>query len=149
MRDWYHQRKTDAVLRVCGMASCAIGFFAIRSLVALRSADNQLPNGPLPLVLAAAGFACASLGAALLVLGHHIFDKVEVSARWHAPPSPTKRPQKVGDIIAQGDEPPADFIAREQAGSSAFDSQSFTPAFARPDRTLIGLSSGQGPHDRS
>lgn len=37
---------------------------------------------PAEMAFAAAAFLCASVGATLTVLGAHIFDRVEVSARW-------------------------------------------------------------------
>lgn len=82
MRNWQHNWKTDIGLRLCGVTSCGISYLAIHALVALRFADGHLPQGPLPFFLAAVGFLCASAGAVLLALGHHVFDEVEISARW-------------------------------------------------------------------
>lgn len=37
--------------------------------------------------IAAIGFMAASAGSALTILGHHLFDEIEVSARWRGPPT--------------------------------------------------------------
>ncbi|NIJ64257.1 hypothetical protein FHR20_001188 [Sphingomonas leidyi] len=86
MDDWHHDWKTDIGLRLCGATSCGISYLAIHSLMALRFADGHLPQGALPFFLAAVGFLCASGGAVLLGLGHHIFDQVEISERWRTKP---------------------------------------------------------------
>jgi hypothetical protein len=39
----------------------------------------------LPFVLAVAAFPVASSGSALLCLGHHLLDRIEVAARWRRP----------------------------------------------------------------
>jgi len=96
MCSWHHDWKTDAGLRLCGLALCGVSYLAIHSIMALRSADGQLQQDGLALFLAAAGFVCASVGASLEVLGRHIFDEVEISENWQARPSaaiyPAKRP---------------------------------------------------------
>ncbi len=84
MGHWHQDWKTDIALRAGGAASCGISYLAIWALVGLRLGDGQLPDGVLPFVLAAAGFLCVSVGSALLALGHHIFDEVEISQRWQS-----------------------------------------------------------------
>lgn len=81
MRGWHHDRKVDIGLRLCGVASCGLSYLAIHSLMTLRLADGQLPQGALTFFLAAFGFLCASGGAMLLSVGHHIFDQIEISKR--------------------------------------------------------------------
>lgn len=87
MRDVRHDWKTDIELRLCGAASCGVSYLAIRSLMALHLSESQMSQSALPFFLAGIGFLCASAGAAVLVLGHHIFDQVEISERWRTKPS--------------------------------------------------------------
>lgn len=100
MHDWHHDWKTDIGLRLCGTASCGISYLAIHSLMALRLGDGQVPEGVLPWFLATVGFLCASGGAMLLCLGHHIFDQVEISERWRTKPpaeSPSAKSMRAAD----------------------------------------------------
>ena len=84
MGHWHQDWKAGIALRACGAAACGISYLAISALIGLRLGDGQLPDGVLPFVLAAAGFLRASVGSALLALGHHIFDEVEISQRWQS-----------------------------------------------------------------
>jgi hypothetical protein len=84
--DWRKRRSTDALLRLGGLAALAIAGAAIRLL--MRSA-GVTPHagahaGPTAIaaLLAAIGFLAATLGSAVLVLGRHVFDRIEVSERW-------------------------------------------------------------------
>lgn len=72
----------DAVIRTAGLMCMALSMLAIRHLhMMIHTAPRHA--APLPeLGLAAIGFLGASLGSALTFLGHHIFDQVEISARW-------------------------------------------------------------------
>lgn len=103
MRNWHHDWKTDITLRLCGAVSCGISYLAIDALLASRLADGTLPDGALPFILAAAGFLCASVGSALLALGHHIFDEIQISRRWRTP--------SINDDFAT-----ADIVAQDTAG---------------------------------
>ncbi|TCQ09223.1 hypothetical protein [Sphingomonas sp. PP-CC-3A-396] len=69
--------RTDLSLRASGILSLAIAATAIRTLVRLHP-----PTGALALLLGMIGFLCASAGAMLVIVGHHIHDRVKVSARW-------------------------------------------------------------------
>ncbi|WP_332819680.1 hypothetical protein [Sphingopyxis sp.] len=82
MRDWYHDRRTDIGLRLGGAALCGLAWLAFRELAALHLSRIHADPGAGALLLAAAGFLCASLGAVLITQGRHIFDSVEVSERW-------------------------------------------------------------------
>ncbi len=68
---------TDLSLRASGILSLTIAATAIHTVVRLHP-----PTGALAVLLAAIGFLCASAGAMLVVVGHHINDRVQVSARW-------------------------------------------------------------------
>lgn len=103
MRNWQHHRKTDIALRLCGAILCGLSYLAITALVAMRLADGQLPDGALPLLLAGAVFLCASAGSALLVLGHHIFDEIEISQHWQTLPPPDDSPAIADAFVSLDD----------------------------------------------
>ena len=82
--DWHHSRTTDLSLRLSGAALCGLAWLAIRTLLQQRL---SLGMGPAAFALAGVGFLGASIGAMLLMIGHHIFDDVETSAQWRPPVS--------------------------------------------------------------
>jgi hypothetical protein len=87
MRNLYDDWKADLGLRLCGLASCGVSCIAIGTLAALRLPDSpQREPVLLLLLLAGIGFLCASVGIALLLLGRHLFDQVEISQRWRTIP---------------------------------------------------------------
>lgn len=72
-------------LRQLGGVLLLLAYAAGRHLVAIAPA----PAGnrpPLVYLLALVGFLGFSLGGALLVHGHHLFDAVEISERWRRLP---------------------------------------------------------------
>ncbi len=69
--------RTDLSLRAGGVLSLAIAVIAIHTLARLHP-----QTGALAFLLATIGFLCASGGAMLVIVGHHIHDGVKVSARW-------------------------------------------------------------------
>lgn len=75
-------RSTDIGLRVAGLPLLALSWFAIDALVAARAHAAGAPADAFSYGLAALGFVAGDLGAILLGLGGHIFDQVEISARW-------------------------------------------------------------------
>jgi hypothetical protein len=76
MTDPRHLR-TDLSLRASGVLALTIAATAIHTLVRLHP-----QTGALAFLLAAIGFLCASAGAMLVIVGRHIHDRVQVSARW-------------------------------------------------------------------
>ena len=123
MQNGHHNWKTDIGLRLCGFASCGVSFLAIRTLMALRLSDAQLPQAALPFLLAALGFLCASAGAGLLCLGHHVFDQVEINQRWRTtlpPTEDTMRPDIKADFRAE-DASQLPRVVSNQDTTSAFD----------------------------
>ncbi|QNQ07830.1 hypothetical protein [Sphingomonas alpina] len=76
-----HGRIADTSLRAGGFALLGLAGLAIHALMALRAGLSQ-GSSPWVFGLAMAGFIAASMGSALVVLGHHILDEVEVSERW-------------------------------------------------------------------
>lgn len=73
-------------LRAAGLLLCCLSYVAFVRLVALRTPPQTADA--IAYLLAAIGFMSASAGSAMLFLGNHLFDEVEVSARWHRRPSP-------------------------------------------------------------
>ncbi len=80
---WYRNSSARWVLRPTGAALLLIGWRTTLHLVAVgqRHARNE---PPIVYLLALLVFACGSAGAALLVHGHHLFDRVQISERWIA-----------------------------------------------------------------
>ena len=81
-----HSLQSDLGLRGLGLLSLGVSALLIRSLVHLQGQVPHTPPGPLSFLFAALGFLCGSAGGALLTLGHHLFDEVEVSQRWATRP---------------------------------------------------------------
>lgn len=113
MRGWHHDWRTDIGMRAGGVALCGAAWLAVRTLAHLRFPSLPASPGPLAFALAFAGFVTASAGTAMLALGHHLFDQVEVSERWrpHRPVTgnvsdpkrrqvPVATPQKGGRYAA-------------------------------------------------
>lgn len=82
MQTWRHKRTTDLGLRLGGAALSGLSYLAFRSLAEIRLPALPASPGLLAFALAAVGFACASAGCAFLMLGHHVFDQIEISSRW-------------------------------------------------------------------
>jgi hypothetical protein len=80
MAAWHRSRRADLGLRACGLGLCAVAYLAIARLVAVAQ-PPQSP-GALAFALAAVGFLGASAGGAMALFGSHLFDEVEISARW-------------------------------------------------------------------
>ncbi|RXD03596.1 hypothetical protein EQZ23_14795 [Sphingomonas sp. UV9] len=69
--------RTDLSLRASGIPLLAVAVTAIHTLARLHP-----PISVLAFLLATIGFLCASAGAMLAIVGHHIHDRIQVSARW-------------------------------------------------------------------
>ena len=78
---WYEKSGAGALLRVAGLATLAVAYVAGASLRS-RALAGALDSDPFAYLLAATAFLCGSLGSGLVVLGRHIFDRVEISRRW-------------------------------------------------------------------
>lgn len=82
MTVWHRSPRADIVLRATGLLLCWVSYTAIARLVAMHVPPQK--NDVLGFGLAAIGFIAASTGSALTLLGDHLFDRIEVSARWRA-----------------------------------------------------------------
>ena len=84
-------RAQDAAVRATGLLSGAAGGLAIASLYrALHPGHDHDPT-LVEFCFAALGFLGLSLGSSLLSLGSHIYDRVEISARWAPRFGPDRR----------------------------------------------------------
>ncbi|WP_070153215.1 hypothetical protein [Sphingobium phenoxybenzoativorans] len=72
----------DIALRFCGAFMLATVWFAGRSFSPIVTASRPETVSPPELAIAMALFLSASIGAALMMLGLHLFDHVEVAERW-------------------------------------------------------------------
>lgn len=73
----------DLGLRVTGLGSLSIARLSWHALRGLAGAGGFHHAPPLAaFALALLVFLASSVGAALLALGHHLFDRVEVASRW-------------------------------------------------------------------
>jgi uncharacterized protein YjeT (DUF2065 family) len=86
---WQNRKWADAGLRLAGIVLLAIALLVGRRLFA--APDPQARTTPLCYLLALIGMASMSAGTALVVLGHHLFDRVVLSARWTVHGSPRRR----------------------------------------------------------
>ena len=77
VRTWRH----GLALRLLGVGLCVLAWRAIAYLMAMAGQGGRA--GLVGYVLATAAFLFASLGSALAIMGEHLFDEVQVSARWH------------------------------------------------------------------
>lgn len=85
MTEWHRRRRGDLGLRALGLATCALSYGSFQHLMAMHVADPaHWSPGLLAYVLTATGFLAASAGSAMVTLGTHLFDKIEVSERWRA-----------------------------------------------------------------
>ena len=78
---WYRNPSTRWLLRAIGLVTLLISW---RACAWLYTLVHGHPNNHSALVylLALVAFCCASAGSALLVVGHHLFDEVQISERW-------------------------------------------------------------------
>jgi hypothetical protein len=60
---------------------------------------------PLEYLLALAAVLSAVTGSALTVVGHHLFDKIEVAARWSRIPAPHETSHRENPAGAKDDGP--------------------------------------------
>jgi hypothetical protein len=83
----FHERRyAGLVLRLAGLALLALATLIGRCLFA--APDPAARTSALAYLLASLWMISACAGAALATLGRHLFDRVELSARWtvHAAP---------------------------------------------------------------
>lgn len=86
MTVWTDKRTRDVSIRAAGAFCCISAYLAAGELANLRPSTPGTQPAAIAYLLAAIAFLGASLGTALAVLGHHVFDEIEVSDRWKRRP---------------------------------------------------------------
>lgn len=81
-----NRRHADLALRSAGLLLLGLAALIGRHLFAVP--DSGAMHDPIAYLFALIGMGSACAGAALTVLGRHLFDQVELPARWtiHEPP---------------------------------------------------------------
>ena len=74
--------KADLGIRAGGLLACGIAWAAIDALVRIGVPRPPACPDIAALALAVAGFLCGCAGAAMIAIGGHVFDPVQLSARW-------------------------------------------------------------------
>jgi hypothetical protein len=156
MAAWHRSRRADIVLRATGLLLCWVSYTAISRLVTMHVPPHKADI--LAYGIAAVGFMAASGGSALTLLGHHLFDEIEVSARWRGRPDLSVSFPPGGNIEMDIPEPAmlvvgrdidGDWTVRESAGmllgrfSSAEAAQRFAEV-ERRGRTSISVATSAG-----
>ena len=81
--EWHERPPFKIALRLGGVALLGIAWWSAATL--LRRYGGKAEHPPLEYLLAVSALVCAVAGSALTVMGHHLFDKIEVAARWSRP----------------------------------------------------------------
>jgi hypothetical protein len=83
---WYERKYASLLLRLAGLLLLAVAVLIGRHLFGVADPSGKIRAGAY--LLALIGMASACAGAALTMLGRHLFDQVELPARWivHIPP---------------------------------------------------------------
>jgi len=77
---WHQRKNANVGLRLLGLVLLTLGVMLGRRLFAV--ADPQAKFTLVAYLRGLLAFAGTSSGAALTLLGRHLFDQVELSARW-------------------------------------------------------------------
>ena len=77
---WYERKYAGPLLRLTGVALLALAAGLGRHIFAAADPNAKLRAAPYVMALIWISSLCA--GAALTVLGRHLFDQVELPARW-------------------------------------------------------------------
>lgn len=88
--DWNRLPASRWGLRQLGVVLLLAAYAAGDHLVAIAPRFPQT-EPPLVYFLALIAFVCGSAGCALVIHGHHLFDRAEVSERWRRPPPAVPR----------------------------------------------------------
>jgi hypothetical protein len=115
MAAWHRSWRVDLGLRAAGLLLCGVALLAMRHLCAVQV--HPQPAGVIAFGLAAAAFLGASGGSAMLILGGHLFEEVEVSERWRAKPD-TSFAFPAGGQAMNVRKPAAPIVGHEAQGGS-------------------------------
>ncbi len=78
---WYDGRYASLLLRLAGVGLLVFAWFAGYALFH-RTALGSIDRDAIAFLLAALIFLLGSAGAALALLGRHLFDRVELARQW-------------------------------------------------------------------
>jgi hypothetical protein len=92
--NWHEETVAKLGLRAAGLVLLAFAYWAGTAL--FHRFAGSLVHPPLEYLLALVTFVCASVGSAMTIMGHHLFDQVEVSSRWVRLPPPTESLRQTG-----------------------------------------------------
>jgi hypothetical protein len=90
--DWEKMPASKWGLKQLGVLLLLGAYAAGKHLLAIGGSHHG-DQPPLAYLLALGTFLCGSTGAALVIHGHHLFDKIQVSERWR------QRPPAVPEMI--------------------------------------------------
>lgn len=156
MAAWHRSRRTDLGLRAAGLLLCGLAYAAIVRLVALHASPPW--PGTLAYGLAAIGVVAGSGGGAMLFLGHHLFDEVEVGAHRSVAGRFSPSEGLVGmdmpesAMLVVGRDVDGDWTVRESAGmllgrfASAQAAHRFAEAERRGRASVTVATSAGTPH---
>ncbi|KQU58810.1 hypothetical protein ASG67_16920 [Sphingomonas sp. Leaf339] len=155
MTAWHRSRRADLGLRASGLLLCAIAYTAVLRLSAMHISSQNA--GAFAYAFAAICFLGASAGSALVMLGHHLFDEIEVSERWQPRSRDTFLPPENSKVmnttepalLVVGRDTDGSWTVRESAGAmlGRFPSAQAAERFAqgeRRGRTAIAIATSAG-----
>ena len=154
MAVWHRSRRADLGLRAAGLLFCWSSYEAVARLVAMNTPPQTA--GIAAFALAAVGFIGASGGSAFLLLGSHLFDEVDVSARWRPRPGSLQCSSLEDMLIIKsvqsamlviGRDVDGSWTVRESAGMllGRFSSLEAAQRFSQADRRGITAISAGSP----
>jgi hypothetical protein len=82
--NWHERASAKVLLRLAGVALLALAW-AMAEALRRRALAGPVTGDAPAYLLAALSFVGASAGAALVLMGGHLFDKIEIAARWGRP----------------------------------------------------------------
>lgn len=155
MTAWYRSRRADLGLRASGLLLCGIAYTAVSRLSAMHISPQTA--GVFAYAFAAIGFLTASAGSALVLVGRHLFDEIEVSERWRPRSRDTFSTSENSKamyttepaLLVVGRDTDGSWTVRESAGAmlGRFPSAHAAERFAqgqRRGRTAIAIATSAG-----
>ncbi len=149
MAAWHRSRRADLGPRAFGLLLCCISYAAVARLIATHVRSE--PSDAIAFAFATVGFITASLGGALLTHGRHLFDPIQVSARWRIGRERFRENEdtmSVNDpvesaILVIGRDVDGSWTVRESAGMllGRFTSAQAADRFARVERRGTSVTS--------
>jgi hypothetical protein len=133
---WHERLSGKILLRLGGLGLLGLAW-AVAHILRQRAMAGPLTGQPIAYLLAMLMFVFASAGAALAFVGSHLFDKIDVAARWsRLDVSPVELPPDFGRRSTQASwpSPPAPPPAPLQSRAAPPAPDAATgPAAASPD----------------